>query len=234
MIPKIIHQLAPADKNKWNPLWEKCSESWRENFPGFTFMHWNDEHLYEFIEKEYPQFIDVYKQFPFNIMRVDFARYCLLHKYGGIYADMDIFCYRNFYDFLIGYDFYLAQSINLPSLVENSLMVSEPNLEFFIDCARSSEITFNLNKDIETGSLINNKLAYALYVSNITGINLLSNVYDYFKEDSSIKIGLLDFNLFLGDRNVYSPKLFTRHMCTDSWGGYSREILDNNFDFYKD
>lgn len=234
MIPKIIHQLAPANKNKWHPIWESCSESWRKQFSGFTFMYWNDEDLLSFIEKEYPQFLETYNLFPFNIMRVDFARYCILHKYGGIYADMDIYCYKNFYDILNGYDLYLPQSINPPSLVENSMMIGNANLEFFIDCAKSSEITFNLNKHIDTGSMTDNKLLYCSYVSNITGINLLSNVYEYFKEDQSLKIGLLDFGFFLGDRNHYSPKLFTRHMCSDSWGGYSRDELDKNFDFYKE
>jgi hypothetical protein len=234
MIPKIIHQIMPSDKNRWHSLWEPCSESWRKQFSGFTFMYWKDDELHTFIEKEYPQFYDTFKSFPFNIMRIDFARYCILHKYGGIYADMDMFCYKNFYEVLSDYDMFLPQSTTPGCLVENSMIATKPNLEFFIDCAISSEKTFNINKHIDAEGIFDNKSAYCSYVTNITGINLLSNVYDYFKDDQSLKIGLLDFNLFLGDRNHYSPKLFTRHMCSDSWGGFDREPIDvKTFDFYK-
>ena len=67
----------------------------------------------------------------------------------------------------------------------------------------------------------------------MTGIDLLSNVYSWYKNDPSMKIGLLDFGLFLGNRMYYSKEIYTRHMCTDTWGGYKREKIDlTNFDFY--
>ena len=50
MIPKIIHQTAPADKSKWHPIWEICQNSWKENFPSpeYSYKFWNDDDLYNY------------------------------------------------------------------------------------------------------------------------------------------------------------------------------------------
>ena len=32
-IPKIIHQIAPADVNKWKPEWIECHKTWKVIFP---------------------------------------------------------------------------------------------------------------------------------------------------------------------------------------------------------
>tara|TARA_R110002020_G_scaffold94773_1_gene227735 strand:+ start:1111 stop:1722 length:612 start_codon:yes stop_codon:yes gene_type:complete len=51
---------------------------------------WNEEEVEELIETDYPEFWDTYQEFPQKIMKVDFARYIILHKFGGIYLDMDV------------------------------------------------------------------------------------------------------------------------------------------------
>jgi hypothetical protein len=37
---------------------------------------------------------NVYKSFPLNIMRADLWRYAILYFYGGLYADIDVDCWR--------------------------------------------------------------------------------------------------------------------------------------------
>ena len=43
-IPKVIHQTSPSDKNLWHPIWHKCHESWKKNFPESEFKQilWED------------------------------------------------------------------------------------------------------------------------------------------------------------------------------------------------
>ena len=36
-VPKIIHQTAPRDKTKWNPIWEPCQKTWRLHFPDYEY-----------------------------------------------------------------------------------------------------------------------------------------------------------------------------------------------------
>ena len=95
-IPKIIHQTAPGDRSKWNPIWEPCQESWITKFPDYEYKLWTDEDLEEFIRTKYEWFYPTYMGYEQHIKRIDSARYFILYEYGGIYADMDYECLENF------------------------------------------------------------------------------------------------------------------------------------------
>ena len=94
----IIHHIAPENKSSWHPLWIKCYESWKKVFGNkFEFKLWNDkEDIDRLVKNKYNKFYDIYRSFPAHIMKIDFARLCILHSYGGIYSDMDVFCYKDF------------------------------------------------------------------------------------------------------------------------------------------
>ena len=98
MIPKIIHQIAPSDKSNWHPKWEECRESFKEKFPDHKIRLWHDTTSEPFAKKYYPRFYDLVKGYPFMINKLDIFRIMLLHRYGGIYADMDVECHKNFYE----------------------------------------------------------------------------------------------------------------------------------------
>ena len=36
-------------------------------------------------------------------MKIDILRYCILHKYGGLYADIDYKCFNNFDSYIEKY-----------------------------------------------------------------------------------------------------------------------------------
>lgn len=95
-VPRIIHQTAPSDKTRWNPVWERCQKTWHKHFPDYQYMFWSDEDLDEFIRTKYSWFYPTFKAYDKNIKRIDSARYFILYEYGGIYADMDYECIKNF------------------------------------------------------------------------------------------------------------------------------------------
>lgn len=95
-IPKIIHQTAPADTNKWPDEWKECQESWKKHFPDYQYRLWTDEDIDDFIKTSYPAFYDMFKSYDRHIKRVDAFRYFVLYEFGGIYADMDYLCLKNF------------------------------------------------------------------------------------------------------------------------------------------
>ena len=152
-IPKIIHQIAPANKDDWHPLWLKCCQTWQKHFPDFDYKLWNDEDdIDKFVRDYYPQYYNIYLEFPLHIMRIDFARLFILHHYGGIYADMDVYCHSNFYEQLekdlclggemdfINYNYnyntyraYVETSIKTE--VSNYLMCSTKNHSFLLTYA---------------------------------------------------------------------------------------------------
>lgn len=236
MIPKIIHHTGPADRDKWNPIWNPCYESWYKVFPEYEYKHifWSNEDSTELVKSEYPEFYDTYASFPADVMRWDFSRYCIMHKYGGIYADMDIYCYKNFYREIESYDLVLAESINQLYRVENCLMASKPQLDFYYDCLDTAQKTYLSNIHLNVDAIKEMPQIYTSYISNMTGLSLLSNVYHWYKSDRGIKVAEFEFDKYQANALYYSEELYSKHMCTDSWNGYGSKPIDvDSFDFYK-
>lgn len=222
MISKIIHQTGP-DKLKWHPIWKECSQSWKNIFPDFQYMYWTDKDLRNLIQNNYPAFLELYDNFPYHIIRVDFARFCILHSYGGIYADLDVYCYKNFYE-LLRRDLYIVESWGeWGEKVQNSLMISTPNQEFWEKCMFFSGVRFLSNQQ-------NNCKDYIL---EFCGPKLISKILDSsvkflpkesfnpqikhqfnWGNDSEVKYknALEDFNELKEEKNV-----FTRHFLTGKW-----------------
>ena len=93
-IPTIVHQT-----------WKTCGgipelqASWREGCmtlnPGWKWMLWSDADNRRLIADHYPWFLSVYDGYMergFSISRVDAARLFILHRFGGVYMDMDFAC----------------------------------------------------------------------------------------------------------------------------------------------
>lgn len=87
---KKIHQIwlsgeaIPAQYQKW-------SEGWKKIHPDFEYILWDAEKVKEF--ELYNQLKDKCSSWA---QKSDVLRYCILERYGGIYADMDYECYKNF------------------------------------------------------------------------------------------------------------------------------------------
>jgi mannosyltransferase OCH1-like enzyme len=226
MIPKIIHQTGPTEK-KFHPIWKECSQSWKDQFPDFEYKFWTDEDLRNLVKDQYSQYLELYDNFSHHIMRIDFARFCILHFYGGIYADLDFYCYENFYH-LLRRDLYIVQSWeDWKEKVQNSLMISTSNHQFWEKCMMFSSFTYkNLNP---------HQFLYKDYILECCGPKMISKILD-----SSVKFlpketfnpqvkqqfnwgtndevkyqsALEDFkNLIKEEKNV-----FTRHFLTGNWG----------------
>ena len=92
-----VHQTAPSNPDKWHRMWHQCQPSWKKlaEDNGMQYKLWSDEELDSFVKSEYPDFYDCcYSQYPAKIQKIDAARPLILHRYGGIYADMDTTCRR--------------------------------------------------------------------------------------------------------------------------------------------
>lgn len=168
-IPKIIHQTGPSDKNKWHPIWKECQNSWKKKFPEFEHVFWDDDDLRNLVKTNYPYVLKFYDDLPYQINRVDFARFCILHSYGGIYVDLDFYCYKNFYNDLVE-DLYIVESWGeWGEKIQNSLMISNKNNNFWIKCIESCIKKFS-NKKFEDYIDCNE------YILNVTGPKLISDL----------------------------------------------------------
>ena len=215
-IPKIIHQTAPADESKWPLTWHKCQDSWKRHFPEPEYRHimWHDEDLDLFVKKNYGWFYPIYINYDKKIKRIDIARYMILHKYGGIYADMDYYCNKNFYNQLENNKINIVESpYKYNEHLQNSLMASIPQNKLWIEILRKAISRKNIP-----------------HPNTSTGPRLLSSVYLTNRD----KIHVLDYNYYnpkLKDPNFNSDKIYTKHYLTSVWAsqGYGKNRRDRLF-----
>jgi len=253
MIPKIIHQTGPTDLTKWHPLWFKCQESWKKNFSDFEYKFWNDEQIDNLVEEHFPQYWTMYNEFPIHILKIDFVRLCFMYQYGGIYADLDYYCYSNFSDDLKD-DVYLVENPFGNDPIENSLMCSVPKHDFWIECMELTKERYEYVKrkfperigylkeiceNTETGLKLRPQL-----VMYFTGTNHLASAFRMTKQKVSTLSGIIYNNNDVSYHSSYK----TKHVHTGIWGKESISVFENidthkeslrnipieQFDFYTD
>ena len=136
-IPKIIHQMACAplaDPESWPASWKKCQDTWKRLHPDFEYVLWTDDSLDRFMKREFPDFYPSWSAYDQNIKRIDTARYFILYRYGGIYADMDCECVQRFYEKLPSGKASIGESPwhqKFGERFQNSLMASPPEHPFW-------------------------------------------------------------------------------------------------------
>jgi hypothetical protein len=118
--------MAPTDDaSKWPLIWIHCQQSWKSHHPDFEYVLWTDETLEELVRTIYPNHYDVWKDYPAQIHRADFARALILYNFGGIYADMDYYCNKRFFESLPIGVVAVAESPWVPrEMMQNALMIS--------------------------------------------------------------------------------------------------------------
>lgn len=90
LIPKIIHQTYST--NDIPEDLQPFSRSWVVQNPTWIVKFYNDDECLQFVRAYFPEYLEAYEGLPKNIERVDFFRYMVVLKYGGIYADLDTEC----------------------------------------------------------------------------------------------------------------------------------------------
>jgi len=125
VVPLIIHQTwKTADVPK---EWEHARSECHRLHPGYEFKLWTDASARELVAEDYPDYLDMYDRYEFGIQRADAMRVFFLHKFGGIYIDLDIECLRSL-DFLRHYPWVMPQT--KPVGFSNDFMVAAPKHPF--------------------------------------------------------------------------------------------------------
>ena len=115
---KIIHQ---TNKTSSIPLeLQHYVESVKKYHKDWNYMLWNDKDNDKLIKEEYSFIWDNY-QSCIGIQKADIARYCILHKFGGLYVDTDMLFYTNIEPILDGKTgIILAPSIPTLPFIKNT------------------------------------------------------------------------------------------------------------------
>uniref|UniRef100_A0A6C0D854 Glycosyltransferase n=1 Tax=viral metagenome TaxID=1070528 RepID=A0A6C0D854_9ZZZZ len=100
-IPKRIFQTHKSIEYIQSvPKLQNALNSWRRYVPEFGYHFFTDEMCDEFMKTEMvEEFGDIiyeaYNKLHLAVMKADLWRYCVIYKYGGIYADTDAICMCN-------------------------------------------------------------------------------------------------------------------------------------------
>ena len=122
---KIIHQTW---KNETIPKRELHNyNSWPKYHPDAHIVLWTDEDNLKLVEKFYPDYLETYKMLKLPIQQVDMVRLMYLHRYGGIYADLDYEAKQNIiaqFPRPIADVMIVESPVLLNEVMQNSLMVA--------------------------------------------------------------------------------------------------------------
>ncbi|KAJ3098066.1 hypothetical protein HK100_005193, partial [Physocladia obscura] len=144
-------------------------ESWKLNNPDFEYKLWSDDENRELIRSSYPFFLSRYDAYRSPILRADAARIFYLHKYGGVYADLDVLCLKSIRPLLQNHELILGQltTLSKPILpfvfhrweylhaLPNAWMASRPGHLFWMFVAkRMLEADENLTVEEATGPVM--------------------------------------------------------------------------------
>ena len=228
---KIIHQIwfgtipnKKTAKKAFKGL-RKYRDSWLIQNPSWTYISWNLERCKDLVRSFYSHHKEMYDKYPYQIQRCDVVRYFILHRYGGLYADMDYYCKCPWDNVLREYtnDIYLVETPNKISdetHVSNSLMYSKPGHVFW------NKLFIELEQN-QTAPIYYGKHVTIMFT---TGPGILNRVYSMYKMRYHLNYypfkffhpyGINSDILSLNDKeNVYAV-----HIGKGSWESYDSKWL---------
>lgn len=173
-------------------VFRKSQDSVREHLADWDYRFWTDDDLAAFVLESYPEYHGRWSDLDRPIKRIDMARCFLLHRHGGVYADLD-FVFTQAPDALFDgrhrLYFYRSQQAIAKGwqFLGNPFMASMPGEQFWLD-------------------LVEYKLALppSTEVLHHTGPRAIGAFYESLDERSAIR--------------VFGPEFFDYDRCADGVG----------------
>lgn len=218
--PRIIHQSWKTTELR--PDYQKYSQTWKDLNPDYQHILWTDENNLNLIEEEDSSFVDSYNSYDHYIKRADAARYYYMYVYGGIYADLDFECLRNFdnilnenrdYDVIVGYT---PRSI---TPIPNALMISKPGAKFWLHLIRLMKSRVNMfDPPMETGPFLLDGAIQTYPFKQEIKIADRSAFYELLWDDPHADINYKDFEKLTKEEKLEeAPKSYAVSYWSSSW-----------------
>jgi hypothetical protein len=139
-IPAIIHQSWKDENVPHDVYLPSWIDSWIRNHPGWRRMFWTDRGNERLVQRRYPQFYDFYMNLTPGIKKADFARLLYMHRFGGVYVDLDFVCLKNLLPILKGYEIVLGRLSpeNPYYQIPNAFLASRAGCEFWLRTAEDA------------------------------------------------------------------------------------------------
>lgn len=183
-IPQIIHQVWEGKDEPLPPFLKELGQTWKECHPDWSYIQWDGKKISTFMQ-QHPAYLNIYKNYPYNVQRWDLIRYLILFEYGGIYADFDYECIEPLDGLLNGQSCCLAldpeehaQIFDKEYIITNALMAIEAKHPFMKQVL--DHLLQNSSED--------DKADKFNYVLNTTGPYMLTRMYEAYPAKNTIRI----------------------------------------------
>lgn len=219
LIPRIIHQTGPTPLPEWTRVYR---ESLLKHHPDWVHEFWSDERLRSLVRDQYPWLLNVYDKAQV-IEKTDLGRYCVLHSFGGVYCDTDIYWRGCVDDIMILYPtatLWLSKSPRtLPTDrnddVTNYLMASVPGHSFWLQVLAEAKDALQRSASIW-------KYNRTMRVSYCTGAKLLTSIYKEARFQTHCNVAIFNephvVNLFCSHTPISKDSIAIHN------GGTSRNV----------
>lgn len=196
LIHKVMHHVWDGDLP---PLYQNYLDECKKLHPNWEFKFWSDKDI-KSLGLEYQ---DLYEKSRNYAGRSDIARYEILYRFGGVYRDLDVKCYRPIDDLNHKYDFFIPIEYPIrywPVVINNGLIgtkVGHPILKRTLDIIRQ-----NFDKQWKIFDSGEEKTADRLYmmVAKVSMLPLTQSFLEQTKlDDKSIA---LPASYFYGISNI--------------------------------
>ena len=184
-LKKIIHQSWKTKDIPYEVYKKEWVDSWSKLNPEWEYKLWTDEDNRNLIKDYYPQYLELYDSYERAIAKADIARLFYLHKFGGLYVDLDFKCLKPIDSIIVPEHINLGEQKTKEyqtNSIANALMYSPPDQDFWLKCA--DEL---INHKFTNGKLSSTEAA--------TGPIFLYNCLEKFKPQ----------NLTIHDSGVFYP-----------------------------
>ncbi|KIZ05354.1 hypothetical protein MNEG_2602 [Monoraphidium neglectum] len=95
--------------------------------PGWEVRYWDDRSVLSLIKSDFAFFLPTFKSYKQVVQRSDAARWLILYKFGGVYIDNDVECYRSMEPSIKGLDLAVNCELEAPAgKVGNAVLASAP------------------------------------------------------------------------------------------------------------
>lgn len=143
--PKIIHQIWVNENPNIPDEWSESPVQWKAKHPDWHYVIWDGELTRALVEKYHPEFLETYDSYPYEIQRIDTARYVFLQAYGGLYADLDTVPMENIEPHVTcDAPVWLTNDVN-PGTFTNCLMLSKPDAKFWTEVLKEATARRGVN-----------------------------------------------------------------------------------------
>ncbi len=137
----------------------------------YEYKLWNLKDCEKLIEEDYPEYQDLWTDFRYQIQRCDFIRYCILHKYGGLYIDCDIRPMKDLQEIFQEPQYFVYWADDKSKKSYNAIMGSQKGNDLFLEILKQSKHDFYEKSKIKTYDTWKGR-----FIFQTTGHNMLERV----------------------------------------------------------